>query len=517
MKDSTCGIPKKKKQSNSSSSIEYMNSNADISFLEEKYKLPITEFLIVTCKNVEIRAEYNSKDGLNSIGTLHLTPHYLVFSDYKDHQYMNFTIHLGNIRKMEKVNNSDQLMIILTLASTVAKTRLLIRFNKFTQHGSNFIINLKRCLVNDINIAKNIMPEFNNSLMTTKFLKNHLEQKDRNSIIDIDNEQKNNDHLDNKGLGFLHGYPGDDIITKQDIKQKLWIEFFTKNGTGLRIIKTNDFYKLIRVGICDIFRGEIWEVLSGAMYQRFQQPGIYQEILKSNMAKNSQAIEDIEKDVRRSLPEYKGFLDDAAGIDSLRNVLVAYSWKNPEVGYCQAMNIVAAQLLIYIGEEETFWCISQLCENYLKGYYSKNMEGIVMDQKILEYLIQDKIPVLYNHIQRYDIQITVMTLSWFLSIFTTVLPLEYSARILDIFWVNGGRLSLFQVSLAILKICGENLLICTDDAHFVSVFRNFFSKIDHNTFQKIMVTAFKEFGVIDYKFIDLIKAKIERSDSKGTW
>lgn len=110
-----------------------------------------------------------------------------------------------------------------------------------------------------------------------------------------------------------------------------------------------------------------------------------------------------------------------------------------------------------------------------------------------------------------------MTLSWFLSIFTTVLPLEYSARILDIFWVNGGRLSLFQVSLAILKMCGENLLICTDDAHFVSVFRNFFSKIDHNTFQRIMVTAFKEFGVIDYKTINSIKAKIERSDSNVNW
>ncbi|CAI8495056.1 hypothetical protein ACO0OL_004265 [Hanseniaspora opuntiae] len=494
-----------------------MDKHTDISFLEEKYKLPITEFLIVTCKNVEVKVEYDSKNGLNSIGTLHLTPHYLVFSDYKDHQYMNFTVHLGNIRKMEKVNNSEQLMIILTLTSTIAKNRISIRFNRYTQNGSNFIINLKRCLVNDINIAKNVMPQFNSSLMTSKFLTRYLEQKDRNSIVDIDNEQEDSHHIESKGLGSIHGYPGDEIITKQDVKQKLWIEFFTKNGTGLRIIRTSEFYKLIRVGVCDIFRGEIWEILSGAMYQRFQQPGIYREILESNMAKNSQAIEDIEKDVRRSLPEYKGFIDDASGIDSLRNVLVAYSWKNPEVGYCQAMNIVAAQLLIYMGEEETFWCITQLCENYLKGYYSKNMEGIVLDQKILQVLIQEKIPVLYNHIQRYDIQISVMTLSWFLSIFTTVLPLEYSARILDIFWVNGGRLSLFQVSLAILKMCGENLLICTDDAHFVSVFRNFFSKIDHNTFQRIMVTAFKEFGVIDYKTINSIKAKIERSDSNVNW
>lgn len=488
--------------------------------LEEDFKLPITEFLIVTCKNVEIRVELNNgkPEHINSIGTLHLTPHYLVYRDYKDFQYLNLTIHLGNVRKMEKVNNSEQLMIVLTL-SVDHKRKLLIKFNKFTQNGSNFIVNLKRCLVNDITIAKNVMPQFNEELMTTKYLRKYNELEKKNSLVNIEpeNNEEIRDLISNDGLGSTYGYPGDKIITKQEVKEQLWRDFFIKNGTGLQIIKTPAFYKLIRVGICDIFRGEVWENLSGAMYQKFQQPGIYKEILDSNMSKNSQAIEDIEKDVKRSLPEYEGFLENASGVDSLRNVLVAYSWKNPDVGYCQAMNIVAAELLIYMGEEETFWCISQLCENYLKGYFSKNMEGIILDQQILEILIKEKIPVLYNHIQRYDIQITVMTLSWFLSLFTTVLPLEYAARIMDIFWVNGGRLTLFQISLAILKVCGENLLICTDDAHFVTVFRDFFSNINHDMFQRIMVTAFKEFGVINYNLIDQITSEIKQSSIHGKW
>ncbi|XBW34495.1 hypothetical protein QEN19_000040 [Hanseniaspora menglaensis] len=488
--------------------------------LEEDFKLPITEFLIVTCKNVEMRVEFNNENNehINSIGTLHLTPHYLIYRDYKDYQYLNYTIHLGNVRKMEKVNNSEQLMIVLTLSGEIKK-KLLIRFNKFTQNGSNFIINLKRCLVNDIDIAKNIMPKFNDKLMTSSYIKNFNELLNKNNLLDIDSSKPDSKNELNFGLGLgsIYGFPGDKVITKQEVKEKLWRELFVKNGSGLQIIKNADFYKLVRVGICDIFRGEVWENLSGAMYQKFQQPGIYKEILESNMSKHSQAVEDIEKDVKRSLPEYSGFLENAAGIDSLRNVLVAYSWKNPEVGYCQAMNIVAAELLIYMGEEETFWCISQLCENYLKGYYSKNMEGIILDQQILEILIREKIPVLYSHIQRYDIQITVMTLSWFLSLFTTVLPLEYSARIMDIFWVNGGRLTLFQISLAILKICGENLLLSTDDAHFVTIFREFFNNVTHQKFQRIMVTAFKEFGVIDYKLINQLTAEIEQSDIHGKW
>lgn len=81
-------------------------------------------------------------------------------------------------------------------------------------------------------------------------------------------------------------------------------------------------------------RGEIWETLSGSLYLRFANPGLYERVLKDNAGRTSTSTEEIEKDLNRSLPEYAAYQSEE-GISTLRRVLTAYSFKNPELGYCQ--------------------------------------------------------------------------------------------------------------------------------------------------------------------------------------
>jgi hypothetical protein len=72
---------------------------------------------------------------------------------------------------------------------------------------------------------------------------------------------------------------------------------------------------------------------------------LFADTLSRFSGRESLAIDEIEKDLNRSLPEYPGFQSEE-GIGRLRRVLTAYSWTNEEVGYCQAMNIVVAALLM---------------------------------------------------------------------------------------------------------------------------------------------------------------------------
>ena len=59
----------------------------------------------------------------------------------------------------------------------------------------------------------------------------------------------------------------------------------------------------------------------------------------------------IEKDLHRTY----GVETKHRRLAPLRRVLLAYICREPDIGYTQGMNFMAAMLLRFLGEEDAFW------------------------------------------------------------------------------------------------------------------------------------------------------------------
>jgi len=95
------------------------------------------------------------------------------------------------------------------------------------------------------------------------------------------------------------------------------------------------------------------------------------------------------------------------------------------------MNILTSAMLIFLSEEQAFWVIWVLCDKWLPGYYATTMVGAVLDQQVFETLVQQSMPLVFEHFRKRDVQLSVVSLPWFLTLYINSLPLVNALRILD--------------------------------------------------------------------------------------
>uniref|UniRef100_A0A8B9VGI5 TBC1 domain family member 9B n=1 Tax=Anas zonorhyncha TaxID=75864 RepID=A0A8B9VGI5_9AVES len=261
---------------------------------------------------------------------------------------------------------------------------------------------------------------------------------------------------------------------KEKMKEESWNIHFFEYGRGMCMYRTAKTRELVQKGIPENLRGELWLLFSGAWNEMVTHPGYYGDLVEKSMGKYNLATEEIERDLHRSMPEHPAFQNEL-GIAALRRVLTAYAFRNPTIGYCQAMNIVTSVLLLYCNEEEAFWLLVALCERMLPDYYNTRVVGALVDQGIFEELTREYLPQLSEKMQELGV-ISTISLSWFLTLFLSVMPFESAVVIVDCFFYEGIKFIL-QVSLAILDANMEKLLQCCDEGEAMTILGRYLDNV----------------------------------------
>ncbi|XP_010504339.1 PREDICTED: TBC1 domain family member 10B [Camelina sativa] len=248
---------------------------------------------------------------------------------------------------------------------------------------------------------------------------------------------------------------------------------------------------LIRGGVPMALRGELWQAFVGVRKRRCKD--YYRNLLAEDSSGNTieqegmQHVDDkgssrdslvvvekwkgqIEKDLPRTFPGHPALDDD--GRNALRRLLTAYARHNPSVGYCQAMNFFAALLLLLMPEENAFWALTGIIDDYFDGYYSEEMIESQVDQLVLEELVRERFPKLVHHLDYLGVQVAWVTGPWFLSIFMNMLPWESVLRVWDVLLFEGTRVMLFRTALALMELYGPALVTTKDAGDAVTLLQS---------------------------------------------
>uniref|UniRef100_A0A8C0G3I9 TBC1 domain family member 10A n=1 Tax=Chelonoidis abingdonii TaxID=106734 RepID=A0A8C0G3I9_CHEAB len=186
-------------------------------------------------------------------------------------------------------------------------------------------------------------------------------------------------------------------------------------------------------GIPPSLRGRAWQYLSGGKVKLEQNAGRFDELDLS--PGDPKWLDVIERDLHRQFPFHEMFVSRGG-----HGASPAGLQRAPP---CAALT--ARSLL-----QQAFWCLVQICEKYLPGYYSEKLEAIQLDGEILFSLLHKFAPVAYKHLSKQKIDPILYMTEWFMCAFSRTLPWSSVLRVWDMFFCEGVKI-LFRVGLVLLK------------------------------------------------------------------
>lgn len=212
----------------------------------------------------------------------------------------------------------------------------------------------------------------------------------------------------------------------------------------------------------------------------------------------------ISLDLPRTFPELSFFHAEGSHYEhALRDVLEAFLYLKPDVGYSQGMSFVAAVLLLYMDPYEAFSCFSNmvLYKSFFLNFFRIKMPEVKCYLLVHEKFLEEEMPALFHHFKKYGIDSDLYMINWVMSLYCRALRLDLVTRIWDLY-VLDGDVAVFRSALGILRLFMNQLLAMKfeDMAYFLSHIPS--DEIDADE----MLQSIRSIRVVSRrKFIDLFQ------------
>nr|KAG5709500.1 hypothetical protein BaRGS_023182 [Batillaria attramentaria] len=173
------------------------------------------------------------------------------------------------------------------------------------------------------------------------------------------------------------------------LKWTAYLEFTHNNEVGdltwdkvePRLPRSEKLRNMAREGIPHSLRPNIWMRISGAYEKKLKSDLSYKDVVKASSNDHLMTSKQIEK--------------------------------------------IAASLLLFMEEEDTFWMMCAIIEDLLPAsYYSSTLIGIQADQRVLRQLLISYLPDIDLVLKEHDIELSLISLHWFLTLFASVVHMK---------------------------------------------------------------------------------------------
>ncbi|XP_030002277.1 TBC1 domain family member 2A [Sphaeramia orbicularis] len=251
---------------------------------------------------------------------------------------------------------------------------------------------------------------------------------------------------------------------------------------------------LLRGGVPHEYRPRVWRWVVRARTRTIREhhPQRYQQLCEKSRTSPHPASRQIQLDLHRTLTTNQHFSSPSSPThQQLRRILLAFSWQNPVIGYCQGLNRLAAiALLVLQSEEDAFWCLVAVVETIMpQDYYTKNLVASQADQRVLKEFMAEKLPRLASHFDEHSIDVSLVTFNWFLVVFVESLPCDILLPLWDAFLYEGTKV-IFRYALALFKYKEDDILKIHDSVEIYQYLRFFTKTISDG--RRLMNIAFSD-------------------------